>query len=126
MADAIKARGRLDKLSHICLSLPRAVREDKGSHSAFTVSKKVFAYFLNDHHGDGIVGLWCKVLPGDNARLIAANPQKFYMPAYVGPRGWVGLRLDGRTVDWAEVKELVRGSYAQTAPKSLARIVDGG
>lgn len=126
MTDPGKSKERFEKLAGICMGLPNAVREDKGSHSAFRVSKKVFAYFLNDHHGDGIVGLWCKVLPGDNERLIASNPQRFYMPAYVGPRGWVGLRLDGRSVDWAEVKELVRGSYAQTAPKSLARIVGGG
>lgn len=125
MNDPGKVKERFEKLSGICLSFPGTVREDKGSHSAFRVSKKIFVYFLNDHHGDGIVGLWCKVLPGDNQHLIAASPQKFYMPDYVGPRGWVGLRLDRRTVDWAEVTELVRGSYAQTAPKRLARIVEG-
>ena len=85
------------------------MREDHGSHATFTVSKKVFAYYLNDHHGDGIVSVCCKVLPGDNERLIAGNPGKFIMPAF-GPRGWVGLRLDRSTVDWPEVKELVRGS----------------
>lgn len=68
--------------------------------------------------------MWCKLLPGENERLIAANPRKFYMPAYVGPRGWVGLRLDRATVDWAEVKELVVGSYLQTAPKKRARRVE--
>ncbi|MGA8742112.1 MAG: MmcQ/YjbR family DNA-binding protein [Terracidiphilus sp.] len=114
---------RLDKLSAICLALPKAMREDKGSHASFTVSRKVFAYYLNDHHGDGVVSVCCKVLPGDNDRLIAANPLKFIMPAYIGPRGWVGLRLDSPTVDWAEVKELVRGSYAQTAPKRLLRVM---
>jgi len=57
-------------------------------------------------------------------RLITANPQKFIMPAYIGPRGWVGLRLDRPTVDWAEVKELVHGSYAQTAPKRLVRLLE--
>ena len=126
MTDPGKTKERFEKLDGICMALPKVVREDKGSHSAFKVSKKVFAYYLNDHHGDGIVSICCKVLPGDNERLIAANPQKFYMPDYVGPRGWVALRLDRRNVDWAEVKELVRGSYAQTAPKRLARIVEGG
>ena len=61
----------------------------------------------------------CKVLPGDNERLIDANARKFYMPAYIGPRGWVALRLDRATVDWSEVKELLRGSYEQLAPKKL-------
>jgi hypothetical protein len=64
--------------------------------------------------------VWCKVLPGDNAALIKADPKRFYMPAYVGPRGWVGLRLDGKRIDWGEVEELARGSYKLVAGKVLA------
>jgi hypothetical protein len=124
MPDANKKRERLERLSKICLALPSVTRENQGSHATFRVGKKVFAYYLNDHHGDGIVSVCCKVLPGDNERLIVANPRKFYMPAYVGPRGWVGLRLDRPTVDWAEVKELLQGSYAQTAPEKLIRLLD--
>ncbi len=71
---------RLEKLSAICLALP-AVRENQLSHANFRVAKKVFAYYLNNHHDDGIVCVCCKVLPGDNERLIAASPQKFIMPA---------------------------------------------
>ena len=110
---------RLEKLSALCLALPGAAAETKHEHAAFTVAKKTFGYYLNDHHGDGIVSICCKVLPGDNERLIDSNPRKFYMPAYIGPRGWVGLRLDRPTVDWNEVKELIRGSYEQTAPKKF-------
>lgn len=110
---------RLKELSTFCLSLPGAVVEEMHGHVAFKVGKKTFAYYLNDHHGDGIVSVCCKVLPGDNQRLIDANPRKFYMPAYIGPRGWVALRLDRKTVDWSEVKELVRGSYDQVASKKL-------
>jgi predicted DNA-binding protein (MmcQ/YjbR family) len=126
MADATRDRDRLKKLSATCLALPQAAREDQGSHAAFRVGKKVFAYYLNDHHGDGIVSICCKVLPGDNGRLIAANSRKFYMPAYIGPRGWVALRLDRPTVDWSEVKELVHGSYMQTAPKRLLKLLEEG
>jgi predicted DNA-binding protein (MmcQ/YjbR family) len=115
---------RRAKVSAICLALPEATSTDLGDHADFRVGKKVFAYFLDDHHGDGIVGMWCKVLPGENERLIAASPRKFYMPAYVGPRGWVGLRLDRQTMDWAEVKELATASYVQVAPKRLARRVE--
>src|SRR5579863_5411354 len=85
---------RLTRVSKICLALPEVTRDLQGSHAGFYVRKKTFAYFLNDHHGDGIVGITCKVLPGDNTALIAAQPERFYMPAYVGSRGWVGLRLD--------------------------------
>lgn len=110
---------RLQRVSKICLTLPAVTRQDKGDHVAFLVGKKIFAYSLNDHHGDGILGLWCKVLPGENVLLIEASPRKFYMPAYVGPRSWVGLRLDRPTVDWNEVKELLHGSYALTASRKF-------
>jgi predicted DNA-binding protein (MmcQ/YjbR family) len=124
MATGSTALERKAKLSAICLALPEATRTDLGDHADFRVGKKVFAYFLNNHDGDGIVGMWCKVLHGENKRLIATSPRKFYMPAYVGPRGWVGLRLDRPTVDWAEVKELVAGSYLQVSTKRLARLVE--
>ncbi|MGH9719816.1 MAG: MmcQ/YjbR family DNA-binding protein [Bryobacteraceae bacterium] len=120
MATAKEDR-RLVRLTKICLALPEAAREIHGSHASFLVRKKVFAYFLNDHHGDGIVAVSCKVLKGDNTALIAADPKRFYMPAYIGPRGWVALRLDVGEIDWEEVEELVTGSYRLTAPKNLGR-----
>jgi len=121
MIDADRDHERLEKLSKICTTLPGATKEAMHGHVAFRVGKKTFAYYLNDHHGDGIVSVCCKVLAGDNERLIHANPRKFYMPAYIGPRGWVALRLDRATVDWSEVEELVRGSYEQMAPQRLLR-----
>jgi len=83
---------RLKRLSKICLALPEAVRKDMGSHAAFLVRNRTFSYFLNDHHGDGIVSVTCKVLPGDNSSLATAQPERFYLPAYIGPKGWVALR----------------------------------
>jgi predicted DNA-binding protein (MmcQ/YjbR family) len=99
---------RKAKLSAICLALPGTSRQAQEDHADFRVGKKVFAYYLDNHHGDGIVSVCCKVLPGENERLIAGSRRKFYMPAYVGPRGWVGLCLDRPTMDWAEVKEVWR------------------
>jgi len=117
---------RLTRVSAICRSLPECVRENHGSHATFTVRRKVFAYFLNDHHGDGIVSVCARAFPGENGRLIAAHPKKFYLPAYIGPRGWVGLRLDRGKVDWDEVRDLVTASYLQVAPKKLAVVVEAG
>jgi hypothetical protein len=118
---------RLARVTKICLALPQATVEYKGSHAAYLVGKKTFAYFLNDHHGDGIVAVTCKVLPGDNTALIAADPARFYLPAYIGPRGWVALRLDlekqiGKT-DWDEVSELIQTSYRLTAPRRLVALL---
>ena len=123
MVAKTKTQDRLLTLSEICLALPAALREDKGEHASFLVAKKVFAYYLNNHHGDGIVSVCCKVLPDDNNRLVEGNPRKFYLPAFIGPRGWVGLRLDLATVDWSEVKELVLGSYLQVAPRKYQKLV---
>jgi phosphoribosylglycinamide formyltransferase-1 len=111
---------RLTRVTKICLALPETTREVHNNHGIFKVRKKVFTYFLDNHHDDGIVAVNCKVLKGDNTRLIESEPQKFYMPAYIGSRGWVGLRLDRGAVDWDEVSELIKGSYLLCAPKTLA------
>ena len=96
---------RLDALTKICLALPETRREDKESHCAFLVGKKTFAYYLNNHHGDNIISVCCKVLPGENTFLVESNPDRFYLPAYIGPRGWIGLRMDLPKLNWSEVKE---------------------
>ena len=115
---------RLVRFTKICLALPEATREYNGQHATYQVRKKTFAYYLDNHHGDGIVAVACKALPGDNVALISANPDRFFMPAYIGPRGWVALRLDLGKIDWDEVSELALGSYLQTAPKRLAAQVN--
>jgi phosphoribosylglycinamide formyltransferase-1 len=104
----------------LALALPETQRKIYGSHAQFLVRKKTFAYFLNNHHGDGIVAVTCKVLPGENTALARAQPKRYYLPAYIGPRGWVALRLDVGKIDWEEVRELLLASYLLTAPKRLA------
>jgi len=108
---------RLTRLSEIALALPDATRRVYRSHAQFLVRKKTFAYFLDNHHGDGIVAVTCKVLPGDNKGLAEAQPNRFYLPSHIGARGWVALRLDVGKIDWDEVKELLSGSYALAAAR---------
>ena len=110
---------RLARLTEIALALPEATRRIYGSHAQFLVRKKTFAYFLDNHHGDGIVAVTCKVLPGDNKLLAEAQPRRFYLPDYLASRGWVGLHLDVGKVDWREVKELLGSSYGLIAPPRL-------
>ena len=126
MKKAYTKDGRLARVMKICLALPEAIQEPAARHATFLVRKAVFAYYLNDHHGDGIVSVCCKVLPGDNEALVASHPAKFYLPAYIGPRGWVALRLDAGGLDWNEVAELVTGSYQLIAPKRLALLAGSG
>jgi predicted DNA-binding protein (MmcQ/YjbR family) len=115
----------LKKLSQICLSLPETVRRDSGDHADFRVRGKVFAYFLNNHHGDGIVAVCCKAALGENVDRASREPKRFYLPAYIGPRGWFGLRLDGAGIDWSEVRNLVELSFGLVAPKRLAKSYQG-
>jgi predicted DNA-binding protein (MmcQ/YjbR family) len=114
---------RLARLTEIALTLPEATRQIYGSHAQFLVGKRTFAYFLDNHHGDGIVAVTCKVLPGDNKVLAEAQPRRFYLPDYLASRGWVALRLDIGKVDWSEVKELLGSSYGLIAPQRLAEQV---
>lgn len=116
---------RLDRIAEVVRHLPEAERTPlTDQHTAFTVRKKTFAYHLIDHHGDGRVALCCKAPPGENTALIAGDPVRFFLPPYVGPRGWVGLDLDAAAMDWDEVRGLLTESYRLVAPKTLARRLD--
>jgi phosphoribosylglycinamide formyltransferase-1 len=108
------------RLIKICLALPEAEHQPMGDHSSFSVRKKKFAYFLKNHHGDGIVSVCFRAEPGENEVLLASDQTRFYSPAYIGPRGWVGLRLDIGKIDWTEVADFVTESYRLAAPKRLA------
>ena len=116
----------LANLTKICPALPESQRRIRADHADFRVRSKVFAYYLNNHHGDGIVSVCCKASLGENVDRVAGNPERFYMPAYIGPRGWFGLRLDRDAVDWLEVQNVVELSYRLVAPKTLTMILDGG
>lgn len=109
------------RLAAICHALPEVAGQGD-QHLQFQVRNKTFAYYLNDHHGDGRVALCCKAAPGEQDALVAADPARFYRPAYLGSRGWIAVRLDHDDVDWDEVAELVVDAYRLTAPKRLAAI----
>ncbi len=111
---------RLTHLTALALALPETTRKIYGSHAQFLVRKKTFAYFLNNHHDDGLVAVSCRVLAGDNKALAQAQPKKFYLPAYIASKGWVALRLRGSKINWEEVRELLLSSYILIAPKRLA------
>ena len=104
------------RLAGLCESLADVTVEREKWSATFRTKKKPFAYFLDNHHGDGIIGAWVRVAPGENAVLAAKAPDRYFVPPYLGPRGWVGLRLDSKKVDWKDVAERVRASHASVAP----------
>jgi predicted DNA-binding protein (MmcQ/YjbR family) len=115
---------RLERVTALCLSLPQTERALRGDHADFRVRQKVFAYFLNSHHNDGIVSVCVRGESGEGADRAARAPALYYLPAYIGARGWFGLRLDTHTTDWREVSQLIELSYCRIAPKKLARVVE--
>ena len=119
------ARAALAEVREICLGLPEATeRLSHGAPTFFVRGKKTFVMFHDDHHGDGILGLWCAAAPGVQEELIRTEPERFYRPAYVGHRGWIGVRLDV-DLDWDEVASICADAYRVVAPKTLVARLDG-
>jgi hypothetical protein len=114
----------LRRVRKICLALPEATeRLSHGTPAFFVRDKKTFAWFWDDHHGDGRLALWCAAPPRAQAELVAADPERFFCPPYVGHRGWLGVRLD-HSPDWTEIAEIIQDAYRQVAPKSLIAQLD--
>ncbi len=116
------AAGRplLAKLESIALALPEAEKILNHGRPSFAVRDKTFVMFMDDHHGDGRIAIWCKAPPGDQADMVESDPKRYFVPPYVGPRGWVGVRLDVPKPSWKTIATIVRESYRMTAPKRLA------
>ncbi len=115
-------RNPLQRLRKIVGAWPET--DERISHGAptFWGGKKTFASFHVDHHGDDRVAVWCKALVEFQQDLVDTNPEIFFIPPYVGPSGWVGIRLD-RNVDWQLVAEVLEEGYRLVAPKrALAQL----
>jgi hypothetical protein len=109
----------LDRLRKICLALPEtSERPSHGAPTFFVREKRSFLMVLTNHHGDGRFAIWCAAPPGLQTMLVEADPQRFFVPQYVGHRGWLGLRLD-RALDWDELTGIVEDAYAEIAPPKL-------
>lgn len=107
------------RVREIALALPEATAREI-EHIKFEVRGKTFAYYLDNHHGDGRLAINCKVAPGDQDILLRLDPERFFLPAYIGAKGWIGFRLDTGDVDWDQVHQLIADSYRLVAPKRLA------
>jgi len=107
----------LDRVRRICLALPEATEQVAWGEPTWRVRKRLFAMYANDHHGDGRVALWCNAPLGVQEHLVSGAPQTYFVPPYVGVKGWIGIVLD--RVDDGELRELVAQSYAMVAPRKL-------
>jgi hypothetical protein len=119
------ATDALARVRALCLALPEAHEEEAWGSPTFRVRNKIFAYYAeaDNHHGAGHHAVWCKATPTSQQHMIASDPERYFLPPYVGPKGWIGMRLD-RRVSWRAVDELLRDAYRLTAPKKLLASLD--
>jgi predicted DNA-binding protein (MmcQ/YjbR family) len=115
------------RLRKLCLALPEAHEVEAWGEPTFRVRNKIFAMYAAEghHHGDRRPAVWLKAAPGDQEAMVSAAPDCFFAPPYVGPKGWIGVWLDG-AVAWDDVAEFVRDSYRLVAPKKLGTLLDSG
>ena len=115
----------LDRTRAICLAFPGAYEKIAWSAPTFRVGERQFAMFADDHHGVGFAGVWLKAPEGAQEELVASDPERFYVPPYVGTAGWVGVKTDART-DWKLLAGLLAEAYASAAAtQSAAKIAKG-
>jgi hypothetical protein len=117
--DARRRKHTLERIREICLALPEtSERLSHGAPTFFVRGKRAFVMVLTDHHGDGRFAIWCAAPDGLQSMLVEADPERFFVPPYVGHRGWLGVRLD-RLLDWAELTGIVEDAFAEVAPRTL-------
>jgi len=111
-----KALGRIREL---CVALPEtSERPSHGAPTFFVRGKRSYVTVFTDHHGDGRFAIWCAAPEGMQRLLVESDPERFFVPPYVGHRGWLGVRLD-RGLDWDMLAGIVEDAYAEVAPAKL-------
>lgn len=113
----------LERLRAIIVAWPET--REKLSHGAPTWwgGRKTFATFADNHHGDGRVAVWVKSTFDEQEVRVEADPETFFKPPYVGPSGWLGMRLD-RDPDWVVAAQLLEEGYRMVAPKRAIAVLD--
>ena len=115
-------RTAVERLRAICLALPETSEKVAWGEPTWRVKGKLFAQLDNHHHGADHLAVWLPAPLGEQESLVFLDPQRFFRPPYVGPRGWVGVRID-RGPDWKLVTSLVKQAYREVAPPRLREAV---
>jgi hypothetical protein len=120
---------RKARLAQVCEAYPQTVAANRydNEHLSLEVAGKRFGYYLFQHFGDdGRSGAVLKAAPGVQEMLVENDPDRFWVPAFVGRHGWIGVRLDLEEPDWAELEMFVRDAWLLTAPKKVRREFEAG
>jgi hypothetical protein len=119
-----RTRDPVEGVRELCLALPEVnERLSHGAPTFFIRDKKTFATVWDNHHRDERLGLICAAPPGVQEQLVDEEPDRFYVPAYVGHRGWIGVRID-RRVDWPEIEQILLDAYSCVAPAKLIALLN--
>ncbi len=110
------AAALIDRVRKIALSLEDATEKISHGAPAFFVRGRLFVMIDDNHHGSGHVAAWCNAPPGAQESLVEADPKHFFRPPYLGPSGWLGVRLDSG-LDWKVIGDLVRQAHETSALK---------
>ena len=114
----------LERVRELCLALPETnERPSHGSPCWFIRDKRCFVMYLDDHHGDGRLALWCAAAQGMQRALVDSAPEHYFVPPYVGHRGWLGVRLD-RDLAWDDIAGAIEDAWLEVAPKRLVEAFD--
>jgi hypothetical protein len=116
----------LPRIRKICLALPEVTeRLSHGEPTWFVQGKKTFVMMDTNHHDSGHIAIWCAAPSGVQSQLVDEEPKRFFVPPYVGHRGWLGVRVD-TAVDWDEVAAIIGDAYRCVAPPKLVARLDAG
>jgi hypothetical protein len=119
-AGAKAAADPIGRLRAICLALPDTSEKVAWGEPTWRVRGRLFAQLDNHHHGADHLAVWLPAPLGEQEALVKADPARFFRPPYVGIRGWVGVRIDGRP-SWTQVAALVEQAYRHVAPATKRR-----
>src|SRR6478609_6193037 len=100
----------LERVRAVCLALSGATERTSHGSPAFFAGKRSFVMFMDNHHHDGRLAIWCAAAAGVQAAVVDADPERYFVPPYVGHRGWIGVRLD-RGLDWDDVAGVIEDAY---------------
>ena len=111
----------LEQVRTLALALPETAERTSHGSPGFHIAKgRFFAYFWHDHHGDGETAVLVKTSGMDEqAMLIEADPDLYYRPPYLGPSGWIAVRVAAADTDWDRVGDRIAQSWELVAPRRL-------
>ena len=110
----------IERVRRICMALPETTEKLSHGEPTWFVKKKVFAMFSNNHHHDGRIALWCNAPLGEQQACVEGDPDHFFVPPYVGTKGWIGVRLD-KSLAAPAIRGMIELAYRTTLEQQAAK-----